>query len=98
MQPFRQHVLQPQASRIGALAHDAPQRPRVHARMVIEPDDAAFGDCHSKDIACQLAQHGLGEELLDWHTRGCSLDYSAGSIRRAPIRPHWKGRLKPCMS
>src|SRR5215468_161120 len=28
--------------------------------VVIETDDAAFGDCHSKDVACQIAQHGLG--------------------------------------
>jgi hypothetical protein len=28
--------------------------------VVIEPDDAAFGDCHSKDVARQIAQHGLG--------------------------------------
>jgi len=28
--------------------------------VVIEPDDAAFGDCHSKDVARQIAQHGFG--------------------------------------
>src|SRR5262245_49898353 len=28
--------------------------------VVIETDNAAFGDCHSKDVACQIAQHGLG--------------------------------------
>ena len=27
---------------------------------VIEPDDAAFGNRHAKDVACQIAQHGLG--------------------------------------
>ena len=30
--------------------------------VVIESDDATFGDCHSKDVACQIAQHGLGAQ------------------------------------
>src|SRR5947199_8780506 len=37
--------------------------------VVIEPDDAAFGDCHSKDVACQIAQHGLGAIAP-----GCAMD------------------------
>src|SRR5580693_7381353 len=28
--------------------------------VVIEPDDAAFGDCHSKNVARQIAQYGFG--------------------------------------
>src|SRR5438046_2922084 len=37
--------------------------------VVIEPDDAAFGDCHSKDVACKIAQHRLGAIAP-----GCAMD------------------------
>ena len=30
------------------------------ARSLGEPDDAAFGDCHSKNVARQIAQYGFG--------------------------------------
>src|SRR5262249_57259369 len=38
--------------------------------VVIEPDDATFGDCYSKDVACQIAQHGLSAV-----TPGCAMDH-----------------------
>src|SRR5262249_15819341 len=50
--------------------------------VVIEPDDATFGDCYSKDVACQIAQHGLS--AVD--PRLCN-----GSPR-ASSRPPWAGR------
>ena len=37
--------------------------------VVIESDDATFGDCHSKNVACQIAQHGLGAVAP-----GCAMD------------------------
>src|SRR4249919_4175926 len=37
--------------------------------VVMESDDATFGDCHSKDVACQIAQHGLGAVAP-----GCAMD------------------------
>src|SRR6202140_1682676 len=53
--------------------------------FVMESDDATFGDCHSKDVACQIAQHGLGAVAP-----GCAMDdpgLSPGRLGQDEIGP-----------
>ena len=91
VQPFRQHVLQEAAHELMAVEARWVPAPRCAMlvadgdTVVIEPDDAAFGDCHSKDVACQIAQHGLGAIAP-----GCAMDdpgLPSGRFRQDEIGP-----------